>query len=875
MDQLPSTKILRSASGEARIPIPDYVAFDLETTGLSSDDDEIVEIAFVRFEGGRHAETWSTFVRPRKPVPLKMLRLTNIDKARLMESSPFGADIEARIDRFRGSLPLVGHNSAFDTAFLKKVMPHFPGVQVYDTLELARIIFAGLPSYRLAELASALGVQVTEAHRAYDDAMVSGQVFALIQEAAGKMAPATRARILDIMGPDWLPRAIFSHRGTAVLAQMALFDTAAEDVPQDPELRLAGDLEAATGVAEPGRADPRRDAIDADPVLEGAICSELGRSLEAFPEGRGPGRVFAVPNSLRAARSAANAALRHALETGEKVLLVGFPAGSIEGGIKSAGLPEDYLCRVRLDEVERLGSLGCYRGLSEEERRYLSSVVKWAGDTCDGRLSEVQVLGARNVQRELACPPGMGCKESCPKASQCFYLRSLATDCPVSEAGWDALRPGEAPGGDVADSDRTGAERLDPRKWDKVLVWEYQEVTRSVRYGEPKVDLGALQKELEAQGRAAMAPSLRELSGRPLGDGSAALCARLSKELARVSALVDAELKETLRWPEQGPVTDPPILSSGARILASASRDLRTVCEEAPATLRVVETGLPGSAGPVLARRNIWPGAAGLAGLGPLGGRVLALSSLAPAIAGSAGLKKAFALPPDLQAARLPGGGGSREGRESVLMLGLQTPVPPARYAKYLSEAIVAAASACRTGLQVVFSSRAQIKEVYGLVAPILEQEGIVVYAVGLDGGHRVIENLSEENAVVFTTAGPPAPQDPIPRCLVLCKVPFAPPNALDDQRRKEFSGSGHDPFVEVNVRQAVLSVRAHVQRMIDDGKDSVFVVADPKARSGGSNWGDHFVTAFADLQSEACVLSGLQGRLSEFLERPSGEGLG
>ena len=54
-----------------------YVALDLETTGLDADRDAIMEIGAVRFDLDGHAETFSTFVDPERPVPYRIPRLPN------------------------------------------------------------------------------------------------------------------------------------------------------------------------------------------------------------------------------------------------------------------------------------------------------------------------------------------------------------------------------------------------------------------------------------------------------------------------------------------------------------------------------------------------------------------------------------------------------------------------------------------------------------------------------------------------------------------------------------------------------------------------------------------------------------------------------
>ena len=190
------------------IPVPDYVAFDVETTGFSPDDDRIIEVAFVRFENGVPVERFSSLVRPDREVGLKILRLTGISREELADSPDIGS-IVGQIEQFRGGLPLVGHNPEFDVSFLSRVIPGFPGVPVYDTLELARIVYPGLKSFKLGDLASELGIPLCDAHRACDDAEATGLIFAAIQERVLAISKAVREKIIRIMGADWVSRSVF------------------------------------------------------------------------------------------------------------------------------------------------------------------------------------------------------------------------------------------------------------------------------------------------------------------------------------------------------------------------------------------------------------------------------------------------------------------------------------------------------------------------------------------------------------------------------------------------------------------------------------------------------------------------------------------
>ena len=58
--------------------ISDYVIFDLETTGISSAADEVIEISAVKVKGGRVVEEFSTLVNPGRPIPFAASQLNGI-----------------------------------------------------------------------------------------------------------------------------------------------------------------------------------------------------------------------------------------------------------------------------------------------------------------------------------------------------------------------------------------------------------------------------------------------------------------------------------------------------------------------------------------------------------------------------------------------------------------------------------------------------------------------------------------------------------------------------------------------------------------------------------------------------------------------------
>ncbi len=827
------------------IPVPDYVAFDLETTGLSPDDDEMLEIALVRFRAGHPADRWSTFVKPGRPVPLKTLRLTHISRDELEPSLPFSARIAQEIDEFRGTLPLVGHNSAFDTAFLGRVMPAFPGVDVYDTLELSRIVFAGYSSYRLSDLASRLGVPVTEAHRAYDDAEVAGTIFRLIQEGALRLGLATRHRIACLMGQDWLPRHLFDFPKTRF--QPSLFGS-----PRDitgptspvPEARVteayAPETWASDAQAQGGRSrEP--DGLEPGRAGRGSIRRKVADLLHLS----GADRVYSVPNTLDAARAVAEGALDFCRETGKSVLLVGFPEGVGDARFGALHRPGDYLCLCRFDEAMKLATAGAYAGLDAESRRYLASIASWAERTQDGLLSEVQVMGNRDVMAELACPADLSCKDRCPQADRCFALNVSPTKTP-SLARLDGLD-------DVGD-------------WEHVLVWEFQQAARASQRSEPELNLSALQAVLKDLGLTGNTPMVDQITAESNVSRVLTLVPKAVQEVRLAVMEARRKTEESHASFESSVLDGPPVLSKDVRFLESAALTLSEVRCESTDTEPVLETpfGEGGVRQKVLARRALWPGDYGLAAIRQAVGEPILLSSLSDTICSSKGLRRYFGLPDATVTTSLK---PDLAGEEKVLFLQVEgRPAPGAsQYAGYLRDLILAIAMVQRTGLQVLFPSRALIKEVHSLLVSELEERGMVLYAQGIDGGRRVLEHLNEEDTVVFSTMAAPNPGEFVPSCLLVAKVPFLPPNPLDNLRQREMSNLGLDPFVEVNVRQAALTVRAHVQRQIDCEKKSTFVLADPKACPGQSRWSKEFLSSFARLPKITCPLTRVASELSKW----------
>lgn len=159
-----------------------YVVFDLETTGLSSKYDRIIEFGAVKVVEGMVVDRLQMFVNPEQALSSFIIEKTNITQKQVDTAFKEEACINQWLD-FIGDSVLVAHNASFDTGFLTQACIRH-GLKpldnpVIDTLDFARALFKDRRSYRLGALAKLLKVPYDDsvAHRADYDAEVLVQVF--------------------------------------------------------------------------------------------------------------------------------------------------------------------------------------------------------------------------------------------------------------------------------------------------------------------------------------------------------------------------------------------------------------------------------------------------------------------------------------------------------------------------------------------------------------------------------------------------------------------------------------------------------------------------------------------------------------------------
>ena len=175
--------------------IPNYVVFDLETTGISWNSDRVVEISAVKVSGHQVVSEFSALVNPECLIPAAASRVNGITDDMVKDAPVFETVLADFLD-FAGDEVLVGHNiHAFDMKFIyrdcKRYFGKVPKNDYIDTLKLARTCLSRLKHHRLTDLAEYYGISVQGAHRALADCRMNQKVY----EHLGKEMESSQSKL--------------------------------------------------------------------------------------------------------------------------------------------------------------------------------------------------------------------------------------------------------------------------------------------------------------------------------------------------------------------------------------------------------------------------------------------------------------------------------------------------------------------------------------------------------------------------------------------------------------------------------------------------------------------------------------------------------
>ncbi|MEM6526654.1 MAG: helicase C-terminal domain-containing protein [Chloroflexota bacterium] len=424
----------------------ELVAIDLETTGLDVNTDRIIEIGAVRMKEGEVLDEFSELVNPNMHIPERTTTLTGIRSADVADA-PLLPDVLPRLLQFVGELPIVGHSVGFDMSFLNK-QGVFTTNTVLDTYDLASVMVPRAPRYNLNSLAVNMGINLEDAHRAFDDALASGVLYWMLYEKTLKLPPGTLRAIVDAaQGIDWYARPTFEAALAEVLentgADTAGTDERAERPSKIAHLRPLYPNDEVT----PLEVDAIGDVFGRDGELAQEMHSfeyrpqqeDMARRIaEAFNNGEhlmveagtgtGKSMAYLVPafewataNNARVVISTDTIALQ------DQLIAKDIPALQESLGIhvNAAVLKgrANYLCPLAVEAMKRRGPTNI------EELRVLAKILVWQLESDSGDKTEISLRGGaeHSIWNRLSSAENHGCRGNACRDE-------LGFDCPFHQA---------------------------------------------------------------------------------------------------------------------------------------------------------------------------------------------------------------------------------------------------------------------------------------------------------------------------------------------------------------------------------------------------------------------------------------------------------
>lgn len=164
-----------------------FAVVDLETTGNNKNKDSIIQLSIVFINNRKIVDQYSTFLSDNTDLSVFIQELTNIDESMLKDAPAF-KDIASDLYEKLHDYVFVAHNVDFDLTFLQN---HFsechlnysPNLSL-DTVELSKIFLPAESSFQLAEITSTIGIKLSNAHRADEDAYATAELFLYLLDKA-------------------------------------------------------------------------------------------------------------------------------------------------------------------------------------------------------------------------------------------------------------------------------------------------------------------------------------------------------------------------------------------------------------------------------------------------------------------------------------------------------------------------------------------------------------------------------------------------------------------------------------------------------------------------------------------------------------------
>lgn len=184
--------MIREFKGQSLLLFPsDYTVVDIETTGLSSSDCEIIEVSALKVRSEKIIDSFSSLAKPKNGIDSFITQLTGITEE-MTQNAPDLINVLKNFYDFAQKDILLGHNVNFDVNFLYDNLLRCNGVVLdndfVDTLRIARKGLPFLVNHKQVTIAQYFGISTTGSHRALRDCEICNQCYLNLKKLCKSLA---------------------------------------------------------------------------------------------------------------------------------------------------------------------------------------------------------------------------------------------------------------------------------------------------------------------------------------------------------------------------------------------------------------------------------------------------------------------------------------------------------------------------------------------------------------------------------------------------------------------------------------------------------------------------------------------------------------
>ena len=417
-----------------------FVALDLETTGLTPRLDRIIEVGAVRFQGDEVLASFQSLVRPEVAIPRAVQELTGIRDLDVA-AAPQPDVVIAELINFVGDSAVVAHSGNFDLSYLVDGDGAGKPYELFDTLDLTRILLPMAPSHSLPHLSRQLGLKHPHPHRALSDADAARQLFRYLWEFARGLPRDLLDRMLEVTAgwPYPLQHFLGEAHGSAPSGMKSLLPAPMTPVTPTRSTAPSTDPQAIRALLGPD--GPMAGRLDDYELRESQLQMTLaiaqlyargGRLLVEAGPGTGKSLAYLVP------------AVHHAVATGERVVVatntitlqeqlfakdIPFMRSWLPFDFKAALLKgrANYVSLRRWNRYLNAPSRRADGTWFDDEVKFKLRMLVWLAQTHNGDRSEIKLNGFEELfWLRAASTPDDCLAAHCEnyKTQQCFYWNS-------------------------------------------------------------------------------------------------------------------------------------------------------------------------------------------------------------------------------------------------------------------------------------------------------------------------------------------------------------------------------------------------------------------------------------------------------------------